>query len=192
MILASQSPRRRELLSRIMQDFSVMNVDVDESIDKDLPWDRAVRILALRKAFAASAHAPGEWILSADTIVVQDGSILGKPRDREDARRMLMSLSGRSHQVATAYALIHRDRGEIHLGCDVSRVTFRALEDEDIEWYLSTPEPYDKAGAYGIQGLAAVFITQIQGDYTNVVGLPLASLYPLCKKIHLADAVKER
>lgn len=174
LILASASPRRRELLSRITGDFRVCPTQADESLRADWDPDRNVRVLALRKAFAARETAEsGDWILAADTVVTLDGAILGKPRDSDDARAMLATLSGRTHTVMTGWALFCPDRGLIVTGAEHTSVTFRTLDARDLAFYLASDEPYDKAGAYGIQGRGAVLVEGITGDYFTVMGLPV-------------------
>ena len=193
LILASASPRRKELLSRISEDFLVCPSEADESLPVGLDPESCVRIIALRKAFAASVSSSvssGDWILAADTVVTVDGRILGKPEGVRDAREMLELLSGRTHTVITAWVLGCPDRGLFYLGAEHTLVTFRDLDRQDLAGYLATDEPYDKAGAYGIQGKAAVFITRINGDYTNVVGLPLPALYAAMKEAGLTDSTK--
>ncbi len=140
---------------------------------------RVAKTLALAKAEAIAPHYPDALIISADTIVVLDGQLLGKPTDAEDARRLLRMLSGRTHTVITALCLLLRQEGQTVrqvLDAPRSRVTFRNLSDEWIEWYIQTGEPFDKAGAYGIQEYGALLVEKIQGCYFNVVGLPLATL----------------
>jgi septum formation protein len=170
LILASASPRRRELLSQIGVVFDVDAAHVDEGDDP--------RVNAVEKARAAAARHRGEdaVVLGADTEVVLDGSVLGKPGGEAHAREMLRRLSGRSHAVVTAYALVDCTTGRELVRSVETDVTFRHLTDDDIDAYVATGEPLDKAGAYGIQGLGGQFVRRIEGDYTNVVGLPLADL----------------
>ncbi|MCL2056910.1 MAG: Maf family protein [Oscillospiraceae bacterium] len=175
MILASASPRRRELLCVITDEFTVEPPDVSEEFPAGMRLDEAVMLLALRKAaFVAEKH-PGELVIGADTVVVLDGAVLGKPADEDDAFRMLSALSGKTHTVYTGAALV-RDAAE-SVFCVSTRVTFRELASDEIREYISTGEPMDKAGAYGIQKKGALFVREIHGDYFNVVGLPLCSLY---------------
>jgi septum formation protein len=170
LILASASPRRRELLSQIGVVFDVDAAHVDEGDDP--------RVNAVEKARAAAARHRGEdaVVLGADTEVVLDGSVLGKPGGEAHAREMLRRLSGRSHAVVTAYALVDCTTGRELVRSVETDVTFRHLTDDDIDAYVATGEPLDKAGAYGIQGRGAVLVDRIDGDYFNVVGLPLADL----------------
>jgi septum formation protein len=175
LILASASPRRAELLTRAGVAFEVVTVAVDETpFDREMP-ESYVQRLAEAKARAASATDPDAVVLGADTIVVLDGRILGKPRDVSDARDMLRALSGREHQVLTGVAVL--DDGVVKVDVDTTSVRFARLGEEDIEWYLASGEPMDKAGAYAIQGLASRFVEGIDGSYTNVVGLPVALVW---------------
>lgn len=179
--LASHSPRRRELLQQIGVRFQLLATAVDESLrEGEKAADYVVR-LAEAKAAAGAAilaeHGDHHRILGADTSVVVDGQVLGKPADRDDCLRMLRLLSGRSHQVMSAISIIGSGRRESRLS--ITEVTFRTLSDELIEEYWRSGEPRDKAGAYGIQGLGAVFVKEMHGSYTGVVGLPLEALVPL-------------
>jgi septum formation protein len=173
LVLASGSPRRRELLEGLGVRFTVRPVDLDESpLPGEAPRDYVLR-LALEKAAAAS----GELVLAADTTVVVDGEILGKPRDDEDARRMLRLLSGREHSVLTGIAL--GKAAEV----DETLVRFAPLSPAEIDWYVATGEPRDKAGAYAIQGLGSLFVEGVEGSYSNVVGLPIPLMYRLFSRL---------
>ena len=174
LILASSSPRRRELLQFLQIPFQSVSTNTDESIEPGtLPAD-AVRELALRKARAAADSSPGCTIIGSDTVVVLDGQILGKPAGREEAAGMLKRLSGRVHSVFTGVALLHD--GHTAVFSEETKVSFFELQDADIERYLDTGEPFDKAGSYGIQGYGSLFVEKIEGDYFTVVGLPVARL----------------
>lgn len=174
-ILASGSPRRRELLAQAGIPFTVITSAADETIDETDPA-AAVMELARRKAAAVLKKAGGERIvLGADTVVAVDGRILGKPADAADAARMLRALSGRTHRVFTGVALLAEGRERVF--CEETEVEMYPISEEEIRDYIATGEPMDKAGAYGIQGRAAVFVKGIRGDYLTVVGLPLARLY---------------
>jgi len=177
LILASQSPRRRELLGRITEHFLVRPTGCDESFCCADPMMHA-RQLALRKCAAAVADsAPGDAVIAADTVVFLDGVLLEKPGTPEEARAMLRSLSGHTHTVCTGVAVAYK--GETRSFVEQTQVTFHTLSDELIEWYVATGEPMDKAGAYGIQGKGALLVSGICGDYCNVVGLPISALYRL-------------
>ena len=187
LILASASPRRAELLASAGFTFDVAPADVDETPRAaESPEAYASRV-AHDKAAAASARCrePGCVVLAADTIVVADGQILGKPRDHDDARRMLRLLANAVHDVVTA-VVVRGPAGE----CGevvTTRVRFLPLEDAEIEWYVASGEPEGKAGAYAIQGRAARFIDRIEGSWSNVVGLPLATVSRLLKQVAVAD-----
>lgn len=174
-VLASGSPRRRELLASTGIPFRVVVSDADEIAPEDMaPAEVAMRN-AQAKALAIACELPASsTVIGADTIVVLDGSIFGKPRDEQDARRMLRELSGKAHEVITGVC-VARD-GACETFADVTKVHFKQLTDEEIAAYVATGEPLDKAGAYGIQGGAAVFVERIEGDYDNVVGLPVKRL----------------
>jgi septum formation protein len=191
LILASASPRRAELLRSAGYTFEILAADVDESVRRDESPSAYVRRLAADKSAAAmgrvarevvQASKPADLvILSADTTVVADGEILGKPRDDEDLRRMLQRLSGKTHQVLTGVSL---RQGAYEVGrVETTSVLFRALTDEDMSWYVASGEGRDKAGGYAIQGLASRFIPSIAGSYSNVVGLPLACVDELLRSL---------
>ena len=175
-ILASQSPRRKELLERMgIKDFETISPNVDESAFHGLPPEELVRRLSAEKA-AAVAGKVGEdaIVIAADTVVALEGAVLGKPADELDAFKMLSALSGVRHQVYTGVTVCRG--GEKQTAHEVTDVTFRELSEEEIEHYIATGEPMDKAGAYGIQGYGALLIQGISGDYYNVMGLPVCRL----------------
>ena len=174
LVLASKSPRRSEILKNAGIDFTVRVADADETIPEGTKPEDAVVFLAARKAMAVT-KAEDETVLGADTIVVLDDKILGKPKDKDDAYNMIKSLSGRVHSVFTGVCAI--GDGISLTFAEETKVEFYPLSDEEIYEYINTDEPYDKAGAYGIQGRASKFIRGIQGDYFNVVGLPMSSVY---------------
>ena len=174
LVLASKSPRRSEILKNAGIDFTVRVADADETIPEGTKPEDAVVFLAARKAMAVE-RAEDELVLGADTVVVLDDKILGKPKDREDAFNMLKSLSGRVHSVFTGVCAI--GSGVSLTFAEETKVEFMPLTDHEIYTYIDTNEPYDKAGAYGIQGFASKFIRGIEGDYFNVVGLPISRIY---------------
>jgi nucleoside triphosphate pyrophosphatase len=178
LILASASPRRAELLRSAGLQFTVLSSAVDETpMPSEVPQD-LVRRLALAKAELVAARALGPAIvIAADTVVVLEGAILGKPRTSEDARQMLAKLSGRTHSVMTGVALIRLPDAERREFIETTQVHFASVSNEEIVKYLASGEPFDKAGAYAIQGLGGRFVPRIDGCYFNVVGLPLARLY---------------
>lgn len=174
LILASASPRRQELLKRITEDFIVHPVDADETLPEGMPVEIAASYLADVKAQAAAGLFPEDLVIGCDTIVTMNDEIMGKPRDQEDAFRMLRQLSGETHTVMTGVSLHCRGKSTVFTA--ETKVTFYPLSDEEIERYLDTNEPFDKAGAYGIQGQGSLLVRGIEGDYFNVVGLPVAAL----------------
>ena len=180
LILASQSPRRRELLGLLRIPFDVRVADIDETMDPSLPAGEEVGRVSRNKAMAIAADE-NEIIIAADTIVVVGGKILGKPRSEDHARQMLKSLSGRDHQVMTGVTVLKGKHAITHT--EVTHVTFRQLSDAEIDAYVQTGEPMDKAGAYGIQGGAALFCEKLHGDYYNVMGLPVCRLGLMLKSI---------
>jgi len=172
LVLASASPRRRELLSRLSFQAPFDVSDFVESNQADDPVE-AARANALGKARDVARRHPGKWVLGADTVVILDGKILGKPANEADATNMLAALSGREHDVVTALALVG-EREVVEHNC--TRVQFREINPAEIKAYVASGEPMDKAGAYGIQGLAGQFVTRIEGCYFNVMGLPVELL----------------
>lgn len=173
-ILASQSPRRKQLLSMLGLEFDIITANIDETMDPSVPVEEAVMEVCRRKAEAVGAENPGKVIVSADTVVTVEGRILGKPHSEAEAMQMLQSLSGRSHTVMTAICLYRDGTAETHV--EKTRVVFKPLSEEEILAYIATGSPMDKAGAYGIQDGAAVFVEALEGDYYNVMGLPLCLL----------------
>lgn len=183
--LASGSPRRRELLTQIGVPFIVINAPVDESPLASESAPAYVERLARAKAAAGLARVDGPAVvLGADTAVVLDGRILGKPENREDALAMLADLSGREHQVLTAVAL--DDGQRVHSFCVTSKVHFRAISTDEAQRYWASGEPVDKAGGYAVQGLGAVFVTGLSGSYSAVVGLPLCETADLLGQFGIA------
>ncbi len=176
LILASQSPRRKYLLEQAGLTFRVIPSRIDESaLPPSAPADY-VRQLAEAKALDVAVTHADSWVLGADTIVAVDDRMLGKPGSARDARAMLQRLSGKTHQVYTGYCLTHQ-RSARHIA-DTARtdVVFKSLTDREIDWYIGTGEPFDKAGAYAIQGLGTFLVRRISGSYTNVVGLPVCEV----------------
>lgn len=176
LILASQSPRRRELMTRLGLPFEAKTPDFIEVSESTLPPEREVIALARGKARSLAARYPGSWILGCDTLVVLGDRKLGKPADPEEALRMLLDLSGRTHRVLTGLCLLDAPTGQCREVVEESRVKMRSFPDTEARAYVASGEPMDKAGAYGIQGLGAALVDSFQGDYFNVVGLPLQRL----------------
>ncbi len=180
-VLASASPRRKELLSAAGMEFTICASDCDEKVPNGLlPGDTAVSI-ASQKALNVAAKHPASTVIGADTIVVINSEILGKPKDEADAKRMLGLLSGNTHEVYTGVCIVKDGRETSFFEC--TEVTFYQLSSAEIDRYVSTGEPMDKAGAYGIQGKGALLVKGISGDYLNVVGLPVAKLAGILKTV---------
>ena len=173
LILASASPRRQQLLTQVGIPFAIEPANIDErTTPGEAPQDYVLR-MAYEKAQRVAQQRPSAFVLGADTIVTIDHQILGKPRDLAEARRMLRSLSGRTHAVMTGLALLHHDRGIVQRDAVSTSVRFRHLSEHDIETYVTIAQPLDKAGAYAIQDSACAFVESFDGCYTNVVGLPV-------------------
>jgi len=181
-ILASASPRRAEILRTVGWPFEALPVDIDESRRADEKAVDYVQRLAREKADAAAGRLPASVILAADTTVTIDDHILEKPAGESDARRMLQLLNNRWHRVLTGIAIINRETSRTIVAHEETEVKFAAMSEEEIDWYVNSGEPMDKAGAYAIQGLGARFIEEIKGDYFNVVGLPLRLVYEVFLK----------
>ena len=180
-ILASKSPRRRELMERMGLSFSVVESGADENISKDLPPEEYVKELSYRKAAYVAREHKGACVVGSDTVVVYDGKILGKPKTRDEAFSMLRMLSGKTHTVYTGIAVMCGDKKLID--CDATRVTFSELSDDEINGYIDTGDPMDKAGAYGIQGRFCSYIESVEGSFFTVMGLPVHLLYKMLKEI---------
>ncbi|RCK79945.1 MAG: Septum formation protein Maf [Candidatus Ozemobacter sibiricus] len=195
LLLASQSPRRKAILAELGVPFEVIRSPYQEraeDVEHLTPVEQAGKLASL-KAFHAAKNLHDGLVIGADTIVVVDETILGKPRDPDDARRMLESLSGRAHQVITGLALVDPVGLRTVSRAEITKVFFKELSDREIRHYVNSPEPYDKAGAYAIQGLAALFVERIEGCYFNVVGFPIMAFSRLIKELghDLLDWIKE-
>jgi septum formation protein len=180
-VLASRSLRRQEILTAVGWEFEAITADIDETRFSAEDAVSYVKRLARTKAETIAAKYPDRLVIGADTVVVIDGEILGQPRDDDDARRMLRLLSGKWHDVLTGVALMRA--GQVVVEHETTRVCFSEMLAEEIDWYVATSEPRGKAGAYGIQGSAALFIKEIQGDYFYVVGLPVRLVFDLSRRI---------
>ncbi len=176
LILASQSPRRIELLKKIIANFDIQASHVEETLDTNDPIT-FVREISKRKATEIAEKINSGIIVGADSIVVSNGRILGKPQNKNEALEMLMLLSGRTHQVFTGFTIIETPAGEVFTDYEVTDVVFRKLTTWEIERYVQVAQPFDKAGAYGIQDESAIFVEKINGCFYNVMGLPLTKLY---------------
>jgi septum formation protein len=181
-ILASASPRRRELLASIGLDFTVIPSHIPEERGSDESAEEYVARLSREKAAEIAKSHPSDWIIAADTTVLLGDELLEKPRDAADAQRMLAAIAGQTHVVYTGVTLQHAERGHHDTRVTTSEVRMLSLSADDIAWYVTTGEPMDKAGAYAVQGIGAMFIDSIHGSYTNVVGLPLATLFRMLRK----------
>jgi septum formation protein len=183
LILASESPRRYELLKKVGLDFDVIPSRIEETFRrKESPKDHVLR-LAEAKALDVAKQFPNRWVIAADTIVTIDRSILGKPRDRKEAMKMLRKLSGKEHWVWTGFSVHHLEKRKGDQTAVRTVVTVKPLNPAEIEWYVRTGEPFDKAGGYAIQGIASFMIESIHGSYTNVVGLPLCELIGMLNRL---------
>ncbi len=182
LILASKSPRRKYLLEQAGLTFSIIPSDFDESSVTMSEPDVYVRMLAEAKAFDISEKHPDSWVIGADTIVLIDNTILGKPASNEEARSMLKQLSGKTHQVLTGYCICCKDRNTVFSETAKTDVHFKSLSNAEIDWYIQTGEPFDKAGAYAIQGIGTFLVRRINGSYTNVVGLPVCEVIEFLMK----------
>ena len=176
LILASSSPRRKYLLEQAGLSFSVVPSSIDEKSVPISSPETYVRVLSEAKADNVSEKYPGKWVIGADTIVLKDETILGKPGSRAEARTMLKQLSGQTHQVFTGYSICCKVKSRKFSETIKTQVLFKNLTDQEIEWYIHTTEPFDKAGAYAIQGLGTFLVKSINGSYTNVVGLPVCEV----------------
>lgn len=186
-VLASASPRRTELMALAGLEFSVTAADICEDVlPGEKPADHVMR-LSREKADAVANRADGRFFIGADTVVVLDGAIIGKPADESDAARMLSSLSGRDHEVITGFTVFDRISG-IHISrCVSTEVTFKSLRESEIAAYIRTGCPMDKAGAYAVQGGAVHFVRSINGSYSNVIGLPMTELYEVLQTMQAVD-----
>ena len=176
LILASKSPRRRYLLKQAGLSFAVIPSQFDESNVPLSSPEAYVKLLAEAKANQVSEDYPEKWVIGADTIVMIDETLLGKPESRAEARLMLKRLSGKTHQVFTGYCICCKSKNRSYSEVIKTDVRFKNLSDTEIEWYIRTNEPFDKAGAYAIQGLGTFLVKSIKGSYTNVVGLPVCEV----------------
>lgn len=192
LILASSSPRRKELLERLGIEFEVIPSLMDEVYrDGESPKDFALRASTEKALAVASGLSSDSVVIGADTIVVVDGEILGKPQDIEDAKSMLEKISGREHNVITGFSIVKPKDQILHREYVESRVKIKTLAPWEIEGYIKTREPMDKAGAYGAQGIGAFMIEQIQGSYTNVVGLPISQLIDMLTRLGILKLFTE-
>jgi septum formation protein len=181
-ILASQSPRRKQLLEQAGVAFNIVPAHIDETPYLSYPPSDAVKASAQAKADQVCNQFPEHWVIAADTIVVINNNILGKPESKNHARKMLQTLSGKAHIVFTGFSICCLEQNKNITDIVKTSVQFKQLCDDEIEWYLQTDEPYDKAGAYAIQGIGAFIVKSIDGSYTNVVGLPVCEVMDILMK----------
>ncbi len=183
LILASLSPRRYELLKQLGLDFEVIPSKIEEeSIPHESPQEHVLR-LAQSKALEVGSQFPEAWVIGADTIVYVEGLILGKPKDRQEALKMLRLLSGKEHRVFTGLSVCHLRKGKAARESVETVVKMKELDPIEMDWYIGTGEPLDKAGGYGIQGIGSYMIESINGSYTNVVGLPVCELFQMLRHL---------
>ncbi|MBM4305618.1 MAG: septum formation inhibitor Maf [Deltaproteobacteria bacterium] len=183
LILASMSPRRCELLKQLGLDFKVIPSEIDEDIiPGESPREHVIR-LAKAKALDVGSQYPEDWVIGADTIVYIDGIILGKPKNRGEAMEMLRLISGKEHRVLTGVSVYHHKKGKSECEAVETVVKVKSLTTDEMNWYINTGEPFDKAGGYGIQGIGSFMIESIKGSYTNVVGLPLCELIQILVRL---------
>jgi septum formation protein len=183
LILASRSPRRYELLKQVGLEFDVIPSRIEEDFVKGESPRKHVLRLAEAKALDVGNQHPGRWVVAADTIVYVDHSILGKPKSREEAKKMLRRLSGKGHQVLTGFSVQHLERGREDREAVQTAVRVKKLTQAEMEWYIETGEPFDKAGGYAVQGIGSFMIESIKGSYTNVVGLPICELIEMLSRL---------
>ncbi len=191
LILASKSPRRYELLKQVGLDFDVIPSGIEEDYIKGESPRKHVLRLAEAKALDVGNQHPDRWVVAADTIVYVDHSILGKPKSREEAKKMLRRLSGKGHRVITGFSVRHFEKGKGDRGAVQTSVKVKKLTPAEMEWYVETGEPFDKAGGYAVQGIGSFMIESIEGSYTNVVGLPLCELIEMLSRLG-AVTISER
>ena len=182
-VLASESPRRKELLALMGLEFTAVASNIEEQPPKNGSMDEMVMALALQKSRAVAAAYPNDCVIGADTMVSLDGEALGKPHTPENAKAYLGRMQGRKHTVYTGVAVLTNSREDVR-SC-MTTVTFLPMSKAEIDWYVSTGEPLDKAGAYGVQGLGSIFVERIEGNYFNVIGMPLPLLYRMLLDAHV-------
>ena len=191
MILASNSPRRKEILENFGFNLKVITKNIDEvSDEKDII--KRIEDIARKKVLAVAEVYPNEFVVGADTVVVVDDKILGKPKDKKDIYEMLHSLSGKSHKVITSFSFVNISKNISISDSEVSEVYFKNITDEEISWYIDTKEPFDKAGSYGIQGKGSYFVERIDGDFFAVMGFPIGKFVrTLAKNSISLDDIKK-
>lgn len=184
-ILASASPRRKELLAKIGLKFSIEKSNIKEDLGTNLSPKKLAEYLSYRKAYKISKKHSNATIIAADTLVVLNNKVIGKPKNSKDAKKILRKLSGKAHSVITAFTIIDTKTNKISTRSVETKVFMKKLTEKEINYYIKTEEPLDKAGAYGIQGFGGIFIEKIDGDYYNIVGLPLTTFIKELKKFNI-------
>lgn len=182
MILASNSPRRKEILEDLGFILKVIPADIEEKSDKENLLER-IKDIAYQKALCVAKKNKEEFVIAADTIVELDGEVLGKPKDDEEVYSYLRKLSGEIHRVITAYSFINIEKNIYVTEVSINKVEFYPIEEEEIDWYIGTKEPFDKAGAYGIQGKGRVFVKKIEGDFYSIMGFPISQFLKTLEKM---------
>jgi septum formation protein len=191
LVLASTSPRRIELLKAIGLDFEIVPSGItEESLEGETPKDHVLR-LSEKKVKAITKLHPDAWVIGADTIVVVHSKILGKPKTQDEAKEMLVKLSGKCHQVFTGFTIAKRNGNFLVKDVVESFVSFKIISDKEMDWYVNSEEPYDKAGGYAVQGMGAFFIKEIYGSYTNVIGLPLCEVITALENLGAINFLEE-
>jgi septum formation protein len=189
MILASKSPRRKEILESMGFDLDIIVKEVEEVSEEKLPEDWAMDI-AKKKALAVAYENQDKWVLGADTAVIFQGEFLGKPKDEKEAFEVLSRLSGKEHEVITGVSLINLKKNINVSFFESTKVYFKNIDSSEIMWYIGTKEPMDKAGSYGIQGKGAIFVDKIEGDFFNVMGFPISRFYDKLKELNVEELFK--
>jgi len=184
MILASKSPRRKEILENFGFNLEIKTKEIEETSSKENIIEK-IKDISNKKAYEVANENKDDFIVSADTIVSINNKILGKPKNQEDVYNMLRELSGKSHEVITAFSIININKNICYSDAEITKVFFNEITDAEIKWYIETKEPFDKAGSYGIQGKGALFVNKIEGDFFSVMGFPLGKFLRALKKLNI-------
>lgn len=184
MILASKSPRRKEILENFGFNLQIKTKEIEEVSSKENIIEK-IKDISNKKAYEVANENKDDFIVSADTIVSINNKILGKPKNQEDVYNMLRELSGKSHEVITAFSIININKNIYYSDAEITKVFFNEITDSEIKWYIETKEPFDKAGSYGIQGKGALFVNKIEGDFFSVMGFPLGKFLRALKKLNV-------
>lgn len=184
MILASKSPRRKEILENFGFNLQIKTKEIEEVSSKENIIEK-IKDISNKKAYEVANENKDDFIVSADTIVSINNKILGKPKNQEDVYNMLRELSGKSHEVITAFSIININKNIYYSDAEITKVFFNEITEAEIKWYIETKEPFDKAGSYGIQGKGALFVNKIEGDFFSVMGFPLGKFLRALKKLNI-------